>query len=97
MRTDTRSPALTTALDYHHAWTSGDLDGAMRHVADDIVCRAPGQDLLGKSQYRSYLAGFSQMMIGRTDVAAFGNDEHVMLLLVFDRLSYAPPQVGEVG
>lgn len=79
MHTPTQSPALETALAYHRAWTSGDLDGAMAHVADDIVCRAPGQELNSKSEYRSYLGGFSQMMTGLTDVAAFGDDEHVVL------------------
>jgi hypothetical protein len=29
------------ALAYHRAWTSGDLDGAMTHVANDVVCDAP--------------------------------------------------------
>ena len=119
MPTHTTSPALETALAYHRAWTSGDLDGAMTHVADDIVCRAPGQNLNNKSEYRSFLGGFSQLMTGLTDVAAFGDEEHVVLfyfphtavtstapvaehftirdgrivesLLVFDRLSYAPP------
>ena len=79
MHTDTTSPALETALAYHRAWTSGDLDSAMTHVADDIVCRAPGQELSNKSEYRSFLGGFSQMMTGLTDVAAFGDGEHVVL------------------
>lgn len=79
MHTDTTSPALETALAYHRAWTTGDLDSAMTHVADDIVCRAPGQELRNKSDYRSFLGGFSQMMTGLTDVAAFGDDEHVVL------------------
>ncbi len=79
MHTSTQPPALETALAYHRAWSSGDLDGAMAHVADDIVCRAPGQELNNKSEYRSYLGRFSQMMTGLTDVAAFGDDEHVVL------------------
>jgi len=68
----------------------------------------------------SVRGGFSQMMTGLTDIAAFGNEQNVVLfycphtavtstapaaehftvrdgrivesLLVFDRLSYAPPQ-----
>ena len=38
---ETASPALRTALAYHHAWTSHDLDQAMSYIADDIVCDAP--------------------------------------------------------
>lgn len=83
MHTDTTSPAretaLETALAYHRAWTTGDLDSAMTRVADDIVCRAPGQELRNKSEYRSFLGGFSKMLTGLTDVAAFGDDEHVVL------------------
>ena len=115
-----QSAALQTALAYHKGWTSGDIDGAMAYVSDDIVCRAPGGDITGKDAYRGYLGGFAQHLSGLTDVAAFGDDEHVVLfyyphtaatnaapaaehftirdgqivesLLVFDRLSFAPPQ-----
>lgn len=114
------SPALQTALAYHRAWTSGDLDGAMAHVADEILCRAPDGDITGKDAYRGYLQDFVQVMTGLTEVAAFGDEEQVLLfyyphtattssapaaehftirhgqitqsLLVFDRLSFGPPQ-----
>lgn len=120
MTSVSQSAALETALAYHRAWTSGDLDGAMVHVADDIICRAPGADITGKHDYHHYLHGFSQVMTGLTDVAAFGDETHAVLfyfphtavtstapaaehfiirdkrivesLLVFDRLSFAPPQ-----
>jgi ketosteroid isomerase-like protein len=35
------SPALQVALAYYQAWTGKDLDAAMRHLADDVVCDAP--------------------------------------------------------
>lgn len=117
--TQPQSQALATVLAYHRAWTGGDLDGAMEHVAEDITCQAPGNVIRGKDDYRDYLHGFSQVMTGLTDVASFGDEEHVVLfyyphtpvtstapaaehftlqdgkivesLLVFDRLSYAPP------
>ncbi len=120
MTDDHPSSALQTALAYHRAWTSGDLDGAMVHVSDEIVCRAPDGDITGKEAYRGYLGGFLQVMTGLTDVAAFGDDEQALLFycphtaatstapaaehftlrdgqivesrLVFDRLSFAPPQ-----
>lgn len=120
MTTVSHTPALHTALNYHRAWTSGDLDTAMGLVDDGIVWRAPGEEINGKDAYRAYLGGFSQMMTGLTDIAAFGDEQHVVLfycphtavtstapaaehftvrdgrivesLLVFDRLSYAPPQ-----
>ncbi len=120
MRDEDPRPALQTALAYHRAWTSGDLDGAMAHVSDEIVCRAPAGDISGKEAYRGYLGGFRQVMTGLTDVAAFGDEEQALLFycphtaatstapaaehftlrdgqiveirLVFDRLSFAPPQ-----
>ncbi len=79
MPTETKTDALETALAYHRAWTTGDIDGAMGHVADDITCRAPGEDFVGIDEYRSYISGFSQLVTGLTDVAAFGDDEHVVL------------------
>ena len=74
-----QSAALKTALAYHRAWTSGELDGAIAHVADDIICRAPDGDITGKDAYRSYLGGFIRIMTGLTDVAAFGDEEHALL------------------
>lgn len=46
------STALGIVLDYHRAWTSDDIDHAMTLVVDDVVCRAPGGDLVGKEAYR---------------------------------------------
>lgn len=113
------STALETVLDYHRAWTSGDIDQAMTYVADNIVCRAPGEDLVGKDAYRGYLAGFAPNLTGLTDVASFADGDRVALfyyphtaatsaapaaecftvrndqiaesVLVFDRLSFVPP------
>ena len=59
--TQTTSPALTTALAYHQAWTSQHLDQAMTYIADDITCDAPR-----KSRYRCapeiWAPGASQVM-----------------------------------
>jgi hypothetical protein len=74
-----RGAALETALAYHRAWTSGELDHAMAYVAEDFVCHAPDGDITGKDAYRSYLHGFIQIMTGSTDVAAFGDDERALL------------------
>lgn len=79
MTDDNPSPALRTALAYHRAWTSGDLDGAMAHVSDDIVCRAPAGDITGKEAYRGFLGGFLQVMTGLTDIAALADEEQALL------------------
>lgn len=110
--------ALDIVLKYHHAWTSGDVDGAMKCVSDDFTCQTPG-GRLEKQAFRAYLAGFVQHLTGAPDVARFSEGDHVALiyypqtamtrttpateyftvragvivesLLMFDRLSYAPP------
>ena len=107
---------------YHRAWTSGDIDGAMSCVADDISCRAPGGDLAGKDAYRGFIGGFAPMLTGIGDIAEFTGGDRVALfyypqtattsttpaaelftvrdgkitesVLIFDRLSYGPPEQG---
>lgn len=74
-----KSAVLDAVLDYHRSWTSGDIDSAMKHVADDIVCNAPGGQIVGIEQYRAFLGGFAPTLTGITDVAAFGDEDHVVL------------------
>ena len=35
------SAALSVAMAYYQAWTGKDVDRAMTHVADDVVCDSP--------------------------------------------------------
>lgn len=115
----TSPPASEVVEDYHRAWTSGDVDRAMTLIADDIVCRAPGEDLTGKDAYRDYIGGFAPSLTGIADIASFAHGDRVALfyypqtattratpaaecftvrdgrivesVLVFDRLSFGPP------
>ncbi len=64
---------------YHRAWTGGDVAAAMTHVADDIVCRAPGVDLTGKEAYAAYIGGFAPRLTGIADIASFGSGDQVAL------------------
>jgi ketosteroid isomerase-like protein len=75
----TPTSAFEIVKDYHQAWTSGDVDGAMAVVADDIVCRAPGRDLTGKEAYRGYIAGFAPSLTGLADIAGFADGDRVAL------------------
>jgi hypothetical protein len=72
-------PALTTALAYHQAWTSHDLDKAMTYIADDISCDAPGARIRGAQQYRDFLGGFMAQLTGVQTAAAFGDDTTAVL------------------
>lgn len=79
MTAPSRTSALETVLDYHRAWTSGAIDRAMSLVAENAVCHAPGEDLVGKDAYRAFLAGFAPSLTGLTEVARLADDHHVML------------------
>jgi ketosteroid isomerase-like protein len=73
------TPALEIVQKYHQAWTTGDVDGAMEYVADDVVVHAPGADITGKDSYREYLRGFTAVMTGLTELAALGGDDRAVL------------------
>jgi ketosteroid isomerase-like protein len=78
--TDTTSPALRTALAYHQAWTSHDLDKAMSYVAADVVCDTPAGRLEGAEAYRAFLGPFVQITTGAEMIAAFGDGETALVM-----------------
>lgn len=71
--------ALDLVLQFHRAWTGGDVDGAMDRVTDDFVCHTPGDGSMGKEAYRSYLAGFLPQLTGVVDLAQFVDRDRVAL------------------
>jgi ketosteroid isomerase-like protein len=72
--------ALETALAYHRAWTSGDFDLAMTHVADDIVCLAPAGRLEGAAAFRAFMEPFTRIVTRSELLAAFGDDTTALLM-----------------
>jgi ketosteroid isomerase-like protein len=87
------SPALHVALAYYQAWTSKDVDAAMRHLADDVVCDAPAGRIEGVQAYRQFLGPFAQMLISTELLAAFGDDTKAVL--VYD--TRTPPVASGPG
>lgn len=77
--TQPNSAPLDVVLKFHHAWTKGDVDGAMDQLADDFICHTPGDGSLGKQQYRGYLARFVPQMTGTVDLAHFVDQDRVAL------------------
>jgi hypothetical protein len=77
---ETTSPALAVALAYHRAWTARNVDEALRHVSDDIVCDAPGGQMRGIDQYRPFLANFAPIVTGYDIIAALGDTETAVLV-----------------
>lgn len=72
--------ALDVALAYHHAWAGGDLDAAMRHIADDVVCEAPPGLLTGADAYRGFLEPYVSQLVSATLIAAFGDDDTALVM-----------------
>ncbi len=78
--TENGTAALETALAYHRDWTSHDIDHAMTHIADDIVCQAPGGRLVGAKAFRGFMAPFVQILTSSKLMAAFGDDRTAVLI-----------------
>jgi ketosteroid isomerase-like protein len=91
----TTSPALRTALAYHQAWTSHDLDTAMTHVADDIVCDAPAGRIEGAGAYRDFMAPFVDILKNATLIAAFGDDDTALIMYDTESVPVASAPAAE--
>ena len=87
------SPALQVALAYYQAWTGKDVDAAMGHLADDIVCDAPAGRIEGLQAYQQFLGPFAQLLTGSELLAAFGDD--TTAVLVYD--TRTPPVASAPG
>jgi hypothetical protein len=78
--TDATSPALQTALAYHDAWTSKDLERAMTYIADDTACDAPAGRLEGAAAYRDFMGPFVEILLEARLIAAFGDEETALVM-----------------
>jgi ketosteroid isomerase-like protein len=78
--TEHHSPALEVARAYYQAWTGKNVEAAMDHLADDIVCDAPAGRIQGIEAYREFLGPFAQMLIDTELLAAFGDDTTAVLV-----------------
>lgn len=81
--------ALATALAYHRAWTAGDMDTALDHVADDVACDAPVGRLDGVDALRDYMGPFARMAERVRLLAAFGDDAQAVV--VYDTVTPLVP------
>jgi limonene-1,2-epoxide hydrolase len=74
------SGALSVAMAYYRAWTGKDIDTAMGHVADDVVCESPLGRIEGVDGLRQFMAPFAQMLESSEVIAAFGDDQTAVLV-----------------
>jgi ketosteroid isomerase-like protein len=78
--TETSHSAVDTALAYHRAWISGDLDAAMAHVADDVICHAPAGMMNGVEALRAFMGGFAGSLTGSQLLACLGTDAEALIM-----------------
>jgi SnoaL-like domain len=78
--TDQGSPALETALAYHHAWTSHDMERAMSYIAETIVCEAPAGRLEGAQAFQGFMGPFSTILTRAELIAAFGDQTTALVM-----------------
>jgi uncharacterized protein YndB with AHSA1/START domain len=76
----TTGPALDTALAYHRAWTAHDLDRAMTHIAENIVCDAPAGRIEGAEAFRGFMGPFTEILDDSKLLAAFGEGDTALLM-----------------
>ena len=87
--TEQRNTALRTALAYHQAWTSKDLDRAMSYIARGIVCDAPAGRIDGAVAYREFMTPFVEILLDAKLIAAFGDEETAVV--VYDTATVPVP------
>jgi ketosteroid isomerase-like protein len=88
--------AAATVRKYHEAWTSNDVDAAMEFVAEDVVCHAPGGDLVGRAAYDEFIRSFAPMLTGTPEIAEFEDGERVALFYLPQTAVTATTVCGEL-
>lgn len=87
--TGTNGAALTVARTYFDAMARKDVDKIMSISADKVVCNSPLGKLEGVPAFRGFQEGFARMITKLTLVAAFGDDEHAVI--VYDAATHPVP------
>jgi len=80
MNTRTQPAAVAVALAYHHAWTAGDFELAMTHIAPEIVCLSPAGRIDGADAFRRFMAPFMTILVRSELLAAYGDELTAVLV-----------------
>ena len=81
--------ALTIAQAYFDAMANKDADKIASMSAEDVICTSPVGKLQGVQAFRGFQEGFAKMIKKLTLVAAFGDDEHAVI--VYSSETYPVP------
>jgi hypothetical protein len=72
--------ALSIARAYFDAMRNRDVGKIMTPVTDDVTCDSPVGRLAGAPAFRGFQEGFARMIKKLKLVAAFGDDEHAVIV-----------------
>jgi hypothetical protein len=71
---------IEIALAYHRAWTAGDVDLAMKYVAEDVVCEAPSGRMHGMEALRAFMEPFAGTLISSEVLAVHGDESAAVIM-----------------
>lgn len=74
------TPPLEVALAYHRAWTAGDMDTAMSHVAAEAVFDTPAGVLTGAAALREFMEPFASSLTSSRLLSAHGGEEDALII-----------------
>lgn len=72
--------AVEIAVEYHRAWTAGDLDSAAKHLAEDVSCHAPAGTIHGRDAVRAFMQPFAASLTESRLLAAYGSSDEALLM-----------------
>jgi limonene-1,2-epoxide hydrolase len=84
-----QAEAVEIAVGYHKAWTTGKLEVATSHLAENVICHAPTGTLHGRAAVRAFMEPFAATLTGSRLLAAYGADNQA--LLMYDTSNRAVP------
>lgn len=76
--------ALSVVRGYHHGWTSGSFDDAIRLLAPDLKVEVPMNDYPTTDSFAHALVGFGSMVKRVELLAEFARNNEAMLLYDMD-------------
>lgn len=87
--TGTNGKALTIAQAYFDAMANKDVEQIASISAEDVVCISPVGERQGAQAFRGFQEGFASMIKNLTLLAAFGDDDHAVI--VYNAETYPVP------
>ena len=71
--------ATEIVQNYHRAWTSGDVDTALKLVSEAVRCYTPDPGVTTKEQWREYVTGFVPSLTAAPELNRMTNGDRVAL------------------